>query len=328
MLVASLTAAAGCASAPRHYSPEGAAARINGGDLAAVHDVWYQLGMKVEAIVHKEDDVFTTAGRPEQYAAGPFSAQVFRMINLDGQGDLDAIVRIADPGNWDWQLLVFVSAPREPGGWKCVGKVDLPGHRYGSPEFDTVSLGPSQAWLVVTSQRDGAPGEAISCTMKTWYEVRYDRLMQVLRLPASGHRSGPTLPFEVAYRAEVTDVFLTPDNLPGITARVEAIYTNARTTSIPTVTELFTRQGEVRYVQSKASGLFLIDPGSTAWTQAEIDGLPSDNAEGFLQHNFSHVFEMARSGDPARREWVGRLLLQCTESAEKRDLTAVLDGAP
>jgi hypothetical protein len=322
LIPVSALALVGCAGEQAHRAatPETVAADISGGNLDTVRRAWYRLGATGPG---RQPEVFKTKGRPAGYAQGPFTADVFR-LELDAapngvRGADDAIVRISDPAAWDWQFLAFLDTP---GGWRYAGYIDLPDNRVGVPTPRTRTLGPGQSWvnIDVCKQATGATTEKETA----WYQLRNGRLVEVLRTPVEGRRIGLTAPFDVAYRAEVLDVFLTPDNRPAVTMTVEAVYTNARRDAFPGLNELFRRSGVARFVQTGADGRFVLDAGSE-WSKEELAGLLTESGEQFVHNNRVHLVEMARSGNPVKAQWVARLRHDCASDEVRHELTALMD---
>lgn len=312
--------------APRPLTPESVAREINGSDLEGVRRVWYKIGAERPGVPGRRPDVFKVAGRPGAYGAGPFSAQVFR-VDLDGstdgitgaEGGSDAVVRIGDGAGWDWQFLAFMDSPD---GWRYAGSVELPENRVGAPVPEVRTLGPGLSWLVVRTYRQAT--RPLTEQEMVWHQVRDGRLVEVLRAPVEGHRMGSTTPFDVVYRAEVLDVFLTPENRPAVTVNVEAVYSNARREAFPGLTELFRRTGVVRYVQDRATGRFTLDAGSE-WSAEELAGLLTESADQFVHNNRVQLVELSQSGDGAKRQWVSRLRRDCASDEVRRELTALVE---
>lgn len=311
----------GCAgSRSTAAAPDTIAAQVAGHDMPSVRDAWRSLGIY-------DSDSFHAAGMSEDYKSGPFSARVFH-LEIDGRNDsangTDAVVRIGDPAEWDWQYLVFAN---RPSGWKFLGKIDLPNNRLEDPKPESIVMGPDRAWLIVHSLRSGrgrdahptAPGSQTQYETR-WFQAKGDTLVEVLRLPGHGRRADAGLPFSVTYRAEVVDTFFTPQNQPAVTYRVEAAYSHDGEPGSGPGT-LFQREGVVRFVQS-ATGRFVMDSSHSAWTEGQLAGLATDGPDDFLKHNARQVAELARSQDPAKRLWVGRLLAQCGDSAQKDQIVS------
>lgn len=305
-------------------TPDSVAAELKGADLEGVRNVWDKLG---ETRGGQRPATFAVAGRPAGYAAGPFSAEVIRM-DLDGSADgvratSDAIVRVGDPAAWDWQLLAFLDAPD---GWKYAGRVDLPNQRVGAPVPETRTLGPGRTWMLVQTNKQST--KAVVEREMAWHQVRAGRLVEVLRTPVEGHRVGLTAPFDVAYRAELLDVFLTPDNEPAVTMNLEVSYSNARRDAFPGLGELFRRSGVVRYVQDPVSGRFVLDAAGSDWANAELAALLTESADQFVHHNRVQLVDLAHSPDDAKKRWVARLVQDCASEDVRRELTALVSVEP
>ncbi len=323
----------GGSTASGPLDPQNVAANINGHDLVRLRDVCLALG------VH-DGGSFSPPGMPADYARGPFSATILR-LEFDGHagrssaastflgaaraegGGPDAVVRIGDPAGWDWRLLAFTDTPS---GWTFVGSIDLPQYRYGRPAPESVVLGPGKAWLAVKSQEGGA-GTGFADEATTWYEVRNDRLAEALRIPARGFRSDGRMPFDVTYQGEIIDTYLTAQGLAAVRVRYEAVYTNARRDSMPGLKELFRKRGVATYVQNAATGRFEIDKATSPWAQGELETLVSATSDDLVRYNQQRLLGMARSPIQECRQWVGRLLLECSESEAKTALADELDAA-
>ncbi len=312
----------GCAGEQAHRgaTPETVAAEINGSNLENVKSVWYRLGASRPGL---QPCAFKTTGRPAGYAQGPFSAEVFR-VDLDGKptgvsGGMDAVVRVGDSAAWDWQMLAFLDSPS---GWRYAGNIDLPDNRVGAPIPQTRTLGPGQSWLVVDSNKQAST--AIVERESVWFQVRDGRLTEVLRMPVEGHRIGLAAPFDVAYRAEVLDVFLTPENRPAVTLNVEAVYSNARRDAFPGLAELFRRTGVARFVQTGDNGKFVLDTAGSDWSRDELAGLLTESADQFVHNNRVQLVEMAQSSDPAKKQWVSRLRQDCMSPEVRQEITVLV----
>jgi hypothetical protein len=312
----------GCAGEEpqRVASPEAAAAEIIGADLDRVKSVWREVGASWPG---PKPTVFKTTGRPGDYANGPFTADVFR-LDLDGSVDgvgsgSDAVVRVGDPASWDWQLLAFLATPD---GWRFAGSVDLPEQRVGAPVPRSRTLGPGRTWLIVDANKQ--MDRSITEREAVWYQVRDGRVAEVLRTPLEGHRVGLTAPFDVAYRAEVLNVFLTPDNHPAVTVNVEAVYSNARRDAFPGLSELFRRSGVVRFVQMGEAGRFVMETADSDWTKEELAGLLTESADQFVQNNRVQLVELANSQDVSKRQWVSRLRQDCATPEIRREVSALV----
>lgn len=301
-------------------SPDAVAQTLNGANLETVRTVWQRLG---ETRAGRRPDTFKTAGRPAGYDAGPFTAEVFR-VDLDGSpegvgGGTDAIVRVGDPAAWDWQFLAFLG---QPGGWRYAGRVDLPDNRVGAPVPQTRTLGPGLTWLLVTSNDQA--GKSLAERSTRWYQVRSGRLQEVLRIPSEGHRVSLEAPFDVAYKAELLDLYLTTDNEASVSVNMEVVYTNSRRDSFPGLEELFRRNGTLRYVQDRATGRFILDAAGSDWSETELAGLLTGSADQFVHNNRVQLHELAHSGDEVKRRWVSRLVQDCASQDVKRELTAIV----
>jgi hypothetical protein len=131
------------------------------------------------------------------------------------------------------------------------------------------------------------------------------------------------LPFSVTYRAEVIDTFLTAENQPAVTYRVEAAYSGNVEPSWGRQ-PLFQREGVARFVQV-ANGRFILDTSHSTWTEGQLTGLATDGPDEFLLHNARQIAELARSENPDNRLWVGALLSQCRDSAQKDQIASQMD---
>ncbi len=263
--------------------------------------MWYRLGVSRPGV---QPQAFKTLGRPANYAQGPFTAEVFRM-DLDGsatgvESGMDAIVRVADPAAWDWLLLAFLDS--QPAGGSrarsiCRNTAWARRRRGRAPSARAVVAhrGYLQAIVEGRDERETA-----------WYQVRDGRLVEVLRTPAEGHRMGLTASFDVAYRAEVLDLFLTPENHVAVTVNIEAVYSNARREAFPKLAELFRRTGVAKFVQRTEGGAFTLDTRSD-WSKEELAGLLTESADQFVHNNRVQLVELAHSSDPAKKQWVSRL---------------------
>lgn len=334
MVGVSVAGLVGCAgnSAHQAISPQTIAAEANGADLEGVRKVWYKLGAERPGVAGRRPAAFKVAGRPAGYADGPFTADVFR-VDLDGSvegvsGGSDAIVRIGDPASWDWQFLAFVDTSAGSGGgagnggWRYVGAIDLPDNRVGAPVPETRTLGPGQSWLVVKTYKQAA--KSLNERETSWHQVRSGRMVEVLRTPLEGRRIGTAASFDAAYQCEVLDVFLTPDNVPAITLRVDAVYSNSRRDAFPGLGELFRRSGVARYVQDRATGKFTLDPTGSEWAAEELAGLLTESADQFVHNNRVQLVELAQSGNDAKRKWVARLRQDCASPEVQKELTALV----
>jgi hypothetical protein len=308
--VALLGGCAGNHSGPA--TPDTIATDVSGHDMPAVRDAWRSLGLY-------NSECFRAAGTSDNYRSGPFSARVFH-LEVDGRNDggngTDAVVRIGDPAEWDWQYLVFAS---RSSGWKFLGNIDLPNNRLEDPKPESVVIGPGRAWLVVHSLRPSNNGLSAEYDTR-WFQVMGDRLVEVLKMPGHGRRYDSSLPFSVTYRAEVIDTFLTPENQAAVTYRVEATYFGSGTPAWGRE-PLFRREGIARYVQA-ANSRFILDSSQSTWTEGQLTGLAKDGTDEFLHHNARQVSELARSEDADKRLWVGALLSQCQDSPEKEQISS------
>jgi hypothetical protein len=53
--------------------------------------------------------------------------------------------------------------------------------------------------------------------------------------------------------------------------------------------------------------------------------LATDGPDEFLLHNARQIAELARSENPDNRLWVGALLSQCRDSAQKDQIASQMD---
>lgn len=320
VVLAGLVGCAGHETQRAASSPDAVAATIHGANLETVKSTWYRMGASRPGLAPA---AFKTTGRPATYPEGPFTAEVFRM-ELDGSntgidGGTDAIVRVSDAAGWDWQLLTFLDTP---GGWQFAGAVDFPNNRVAAPAPRTRTLGPGMTWMMVDSHKQSS--KAVNEREMVWYQVRNGRMTEVLRAPAEGHRIGVGAPFNVAYRAEVLDVFLTPNNRPAVTINLEAVYTNARPDGFGGLTELFRRTGVLRLVQAGDNGKFILDGGSD-WSKDELAGLLTESADQFVHNNRVQLVDLAHSPDPNKRRWLARLQQDCDSPEVRQELAALVE---
>jgi hypothetical protein len=270
--------------------------------------------------------------RPYTLDPGPFRVACFD-LDIDGQGGMDAVVRIGDRNGIYWQFLIFL---RRDAGWTladCVVTNNQPGL---DPEPRSVALEGAGTFLVIRKTTDYTKHER-GLAADTWFRVT-DRMTKLaLYLPVAVQCAEPLVPMRTALPdRDLRTVFETGSDSrgPWVGYAIEAVYTAglAPGTSWPAevadVTprhfELFSRSGQIRFRWSHQHERLENDATQSTWTIAELEGLRLDSPDEFVAHNSAELATVVSTGSKEAKEWVRLFLQRCTNTPECRRLRDLL----
>lgn len=263
------------------------------------------------------------AGGSTQFTAEDEAIRLNRFEAELEPGSGQVILQVSNDRGNDFEYILL--EPRD-GAWIHRGSVTLSGQRGEMPTHRIETTGDGR-WLVIRALR--ASGTGFSRSNETWYALGEAGLESVLSYPASGHVTGHGLPFDRSYDGYQAGLTST-DGVARLEVIFTAHYTNGQVYQIDGLDHLFSKRGLARFVLDRETGRFLLDGVTSTMTEAQIRGLFGSDAQGFLVQNFSELREMALSGTPAQREWLGRFLPgrdDCTEKTVLMEHLGISPGA-
>jgi len=241
--------------------------------------------------------------------------------DINGDGNDDAVLIIHDADCSECRIVILSAAATD--GLNAVGDVVFYNQHKRAPTWrvESGSGDGGGRWFVVESI--AGAGSGFNHEIATWYEAEATGLREVLEYSVEGHVSGHDMPFDRTFSSDAPRI-AQEDGAAIIDVHVTATYTNGEAFEIDGLGDLFERSGTVRYRLDSETDSFEHDADASAWSEAELAGVFSDDEQGFLQHNVSHLKRLAAEGTDAQQTWVRRLLDRCDASTEKDLVEAAL----
>lgn len=210
------------------------------------------------------------------------------------------------------------SGPDNSGPW-TFGGYYRPLVKYFEPRHRTLDFG-KKPFLVVT--RQGASGSDWASEIEDWMDLTRAQFEPVFSLTAQGHYSG--LPDRVGLETNALVVSTEFDPAERIQVAYEARFTHdGETLGIRSDSAVHVRRGEK----------FVFDASRSKTPEADIDNIydididhPSN--EDYLRYLLPELKKIAAGPPSELKDWLKRFLETCGNTAEKREIQALLTEAP
>lgn len=271
--------------------------------------LWTALG------IQKEDDVFM---QPCGELGGPKRDCSEELVTVLDPFQMILILRHDLAGPEVYLRFLRNSGPDNAGPWEFGGYYSPP-VKYFEPRNRTLRFG-TKPFFVVT--RQGASGSGLSSEVEDWMDLTLPKFEPVFSLTAQGHYSG--LPDRVGLETFAFPVSTENDSAERIQIAYQASFTcNGETFAIRSDSATYIRRGEK----------FVFDASRSKTPEADIDNiynfgddLPSN--EDYLRYLLPQLKEIAAGPQSETRDWLKRFLEECDNTAEKREIQALLTEAP
>ena len=249
---------------------------------------------------------------------GDCKAQSFN-YNLDDDADQEIVLRIADEPADSYRYLIFKE--RSYGDVKLLGHIDAHGKYRPSTHF--VMLGGGKAWLVVEQQ--AANGSGLAAYLQTVYQVSSHgvtpRVTYFSEVSQYGYDSFPSKYFTgQPVSIEVKDGRV----VVSVAYKLRYSYHDNHSREdafLFTKRQLAVLESSYRGRQTVVSGS---RPNITTDELETIYNFDSMGPDDFLTYNQRELRTIALGKDSEKKRWLKEFLAECSNSAIKRELVALL----
>ncbi len=270
--------------------------------------LWQALG------IQKKDDVFM---QPCGEMGGPKRDCSEELVTILDPFQVILILRHNLAGPEVYLRFLRNTGPDNSGPWEFGGHYS-PLVKYFEPRHRTLRFG-RKPFLAVT--RQGASGSGLSSEVEDWMDLTLPKFEPVFSLTTEGHYSG--LPDRVGLETFAFPVSTETDSAERIQVAYQASFTrNGETFAIRSDSATYIRRGDE----------FVFDAGRSKTPEADIeniynfgDDLPSN--EDYLRYLLPQLKEIATGPQDELKDWLKRFLDECENTAEKRELQALLTAA-
>jgi hypothetical protein len=206
------------------------------------------------------------------------------------------------------------SGPEGNGAWKFAGCYN-PIARYFDLRHRTLRMG-GKPFLVVT--RQGATGSDWSSEVDDWMDLTLTKFEPVLSLTRKGHYSG--MPDRVGLETSADVVLIESGPAERIHVAYHVRFDHAGE-------ELGERWDNVVYVRRGQE--FVFDPSLSGSKESDIENLYNIGMDGpsnddYLRYLLPELKKIAAGPRSEKKDWLERFLKECHNTAEKRQIQAVL----
>jgi hypothetical protein len=210
------------------------------------------------------------------------------------------------------------SGPDGSGPWKFGGYY-APYVKYFEPRHRPLRFGRKSFFLVT---RQGASGSGLSSEVEDWVDLSSPKFEPVFSLTTQGHDSG--MPDRIGIETIATVVSMETDPAASLKVAYDIRFThNGEVLGGRSDTAVYVRHG----------GSFSFDAGRSKTPEADIENLynigddhPSN--EDYLRYLLVDLKKIATGPAGEQKDWLKRFLMECGDTAEKRELQALLTKSP
>ncbi|HEX8853436.1 MAG TPA: hypothetical protein VF754_08115 [Pyrinomonadaceae bacterium] len=268
------------------------------------------------------------------------AAEIFRH-ELDGERGSETVLKLSKGFN---DLFLYLVFKRAGGGrWQLLGFVDHDFNRYQASRHRVLRAN-GRNWLVVRGQEGSGTGYSLYA--ETWYEVSAKGVRPVLHYPVEGHVAPWPEGVGREFKARFTDP--QPD-ARAVTLSYTVSYSLADYRIDDEARNLYRNQHRVRYAWDEGRREFVFDAARSNIAEQEVAAIADlqvEPGEGkqiggteffsagdawkrggydvFLKYNLPRLLKLARNADEQQKEWLRRVLADCADTREKRELEAAL----